>query len=175
MAREYGLVDTLLNLPGKPGHPAVDDPNIARWFHHSKVLMEGASNEETLSDLDTSGIEKGLITKLATPRTDEEFEKIAGELAEAAEASNGRLWPFLLFDPRDGMAAVRRLETSVKEYGMVTAHIVPSGVGLPPSDALYYPLYAKCVELGVPIRINVGFPGFMAPAKHQRPTWTRSA
>ena len=171
MADDYGIVDTLMNLPGKPGQPASDDPNIQRWFHRSKVLMEGATIEEMLADLDAVRVEHGLLTKMGVPRTEDEFRAAAEGIAEACAASNGRLHGFLLFDVRDLVDGVRWLEASVREYGFVTAHIMPSSVGLPPNHAFYYPFYVKCVELGIPIRINVGFPGPMRPAEPQRPVY----
>jgi uncharacterized protein len=46
---------------------------------------------------------------------------------------------------------------------------MPSLVGLPPNHACYFPIYAKCVELGIPIKINVGLPGPLRPASMQHP------
>ena len=40
---------------------------------------------------------------------------------------------------------------------------------IPYNDARYYPVYAKCAELGVPVGLNVGVPGPQVPAKHQHP------
>jgi hypothetical protein len=37
------------------------------------------------------------------------------------------------------------------------------------NDAAYYPVYAKCIELGVPVGLNVGFPGPQVPSKYQDP------
>ena len=42
---------------------------------------------------------------------------------------------------------------------------MPSSAGLPPNHALYYPFYEKCIELEIPVRINLGFPGPMRPAE----------
>ena len=39
------------------------------------------------------------------------------------------------------------------------ARVVPFDFDLPPSDAQYYPLYAKCVELDLPLSVNTGLPG----------------
>jgi predicted TIM-barrel fold metal-dependent hydrolase len=66
------------------------------------------------------------------------------------------------------MAAVRRLERAVRDYGFNHAWIMPSMVGLPPDHKVYYPIYAKCAELGVAIKINVGMPGPVTRAVNQR-------
>ncbi len=47
--------------------------------------------------------------------------------------------------------------------------MVPFTYDLAPSDALYYPLYAKCVELDLPLSINTGIPGPPMPAECQHP------
>jgi predicted TIM-barrel fold metal-dependent hydrolase len=59
-------------------------------------------------------------------------------------------------DPYEGMNGVRALEDAVKNMGFVGAHVYPHWFDLPPDHAKYYPFYAKCVELGVPIQMQVG-------------------
>jgi predicted TIM-barrel fold metal-dependent hydrolase len=59
-------------------------------------------------------------------------------------------------DPYSGMKGVRELETYVKEYGFIGAHSYPHWFELPPDHARFYPFYAKCAELGVPIQMQVG-------------------
>jgi len=59
-------------------------------------------------------------------------------------------------DPTEGMAGVRQLETAVRDYGFIGAHSYPHWFELAPDHARYYPFYAKCVELDVPIQLQVG-------------------
>jgi predicted TIM-barrel fold metal-dependent hydrolase len=40
---------------------------------------------------------------------------------------------------------------------------------LPPDDRLYYPLYAKCIELDLPVSVNTGLPGPPLPGECQTP------
>jgi predicted TIM-barrel fold metal-dependent hydrolase len=40
---------------------------------------------------------------------------------------------------------------------------------MPYDHAYYFPLYAKCAELGIPISVNVGIPGPRVPGRHQHP------
>ena len=42
-----------------------------------------------------------------------------------------------------GMNGVRQLETAVKEFGFVGAHVYPHWFELPPNNAKYYPFYAN--------------------------------
>jgi predicted TIM-barrel fold metal-dependent hydrolase len=51
---------------------------------------------------------------------------------------------------------MKRVEEAVRERGFVGAHLYPHWFGFPPDHRVYYPFYAKCAELGVPIQIQVG-------------------
>ena len=51
---------------------------------------------------------------------------------------------------------LRDLENAVKEMGFVGAHLYPHWCELPPNHRKYYPYYAKCCELGIPIMMQVG-------------------
>ncbi len=72
-------------------------------------------------------------------------------------------------DPRQGMPALRALEALVKSQPVALARAFPFMTGLAPNDRVYYPLYAKCVDLGLPVSINTGIPGPPAPGAVQHP------
>jgi hypothetical protein len=55
--------------------------------------------------------------------------------------------------PHDGMRGVRELERLVKEHGFGALRVSSLYNMLPAGDRRYYPLYAKCVELDIPVRI----------------------
>ena len=59
-------------------------------------------------------------------------------------------------DPFRGMEGLKDLEVAVKEYGFVGAHLYPHWCELPPDHRKYYPYYAKCCELDIPIMMQVG-------------------
>ena len=54
------------------------------------------------------------------------------------------------------MKGVRELEHAVRELGFIGAHFYPHWFEIPPDHAKIYPFYAKCVELDVPIQMQVG-------------------
>jgi predicted TIM-barrel fold metal-dependent hydrolase len=64
-------------------------------------------------------------------------------------------------DPNEGMAALRRLVREHEEYGTRAACVFPSGTfpQVAINDKKMYPVYAKCVELGIPIFVCAGVPG----------------
>ena len=55
--------------------------------------------------------------------------------------------------PHDGMRGVRELVRLVKEHGFGALRVSSLYNMVPASDRRYYPLYAKCVELDIPVRI----------------------
>jgi predicted TIM-barrel fold metal-dependent hydrolase len=61
---------------------------------------------------------------------------------------------FARISPWDGMAGVRELERLVRDGGLRGLAMAPFRERIPPNDRRYYPLYAKCVELGVPVRLH---------------------
>ena len=59
-------------------------------------------------------------------------------------------------DPSHIMDSLRDIERAVTELGFVGVHLYPQWFGEAPDHAKYYPFYAKCVELDVPIMLQVG-------------------
>ncbi len=56
-------------------------------------------------------------------------------------------------NPLDGMKAVRELERAVKELGIKCFYASPYRYGIRANDRRFYPLYAKAVELDIPVFI----------------------
>jgi predicted TIM-barrel fold metal-dependent hydrolase len=58
----------------------------------------------------------------------------------------------------------------VRDEPVVLARITPFMAGAtPPNDKVYYPAYAKCIDLDLPIAINTGLPGPPMPGACQDP------
>jgi predicted TIM-barrel fold metal-dependent hydrolase len=94
--------------------------------------------------------------------------------------SNDAVAEFVRRDPRRfvGVAAVdlekpvravRELERAVGELGFKALRVVPWLWNRPPNDRLYYPLYVKCIELGIPFCTQVGHTGPLMPSEPGRP------
>ena len=75
-----------------------------------------------------------------------------------------------MVDPNQGMDTVRNLERAVSELGAIAASAFPAGYfpQVPIDDKRMYPIYAKCIELDIPICINAGVPGPRFPMDCQR-------
>ena len=54
------------------------------------------------------------------------------------------------------MEQLADLEYAVRELRFVGAHLYPHWMELAPDHAKYYPIYAKCCELDIPIMMQVG-------------------
>jgi predicted TIM-barrel fold metal-dependent hydrolase len=132
------------------------------YFHRAEEVFRGTPLDEMVALMEASGIEAGLLTVDANdPKP----------TAEAAARYGGRFLLSAVVDPLQGMAAVRSVERLVKEHDVRLIRMIPFLVNRPPNDKAYYPVYAKCIELGVAVSVTTGIPGPPMPAEPQRPLY----
>ena len=91
------------------------------------------------------------------------------EIHEIIKENPDRFKGMMGINPFTRMEGVRELERAVKEFGFVAAHIHPYGFGIPLNDAMFYPFYAKCVELDIPVMIQVGHSAEFMPSRMGKP------
>lgn len=83
--------------------------------------------------------------------------KVSNQDVAAFCARHGdRYVGFAGVDPHKGPAAIRELEHAIKELGLKGLNIQCFEHKLAINDPLLYPLYAKCVELDIPVNIHCG-------------------
>lgn len=75
-------------------------------------------------------------------------------VAEFCAEQGGRFIGYAGVDPNKGMDAVRELEHAVRELGLRGLNLQCFEHRLPVNDKRMYPLYAKCIELDVPVNIH---------------------
>jgi predicted TIM-barrel fold metal-dependent hydrolase len=92
-------------------------------------------------------------------------DEVAGWVAEHPD----RLAGLAGVDLRRPVEAVRELRRCVGELGFKGLRIIPWLWELPPTDRRFYPLYAACVELGVPVCTQVGHTGPLGSSEPGRP------
>ncbi|MGH8875232.1 MAG: amidohydrolase family protein [Acidimicrobiia bacterium] len=63
---------------------------------------------------------------------------------------------FASVDPRRGMEAVREVERAYRDLSLRGVVFEPGFLKISPTDPLCYPVYAKCVELGIPVGLHTG-------------------
>jgi predicted TIM-barrel fold metal-dependent hydrolase len=124
----------------------------------SKANMQGVTLEQHLELMAEAGIERALLfaPKVGRKGLPGCFHVPYEIVARAVEKYPGRFYGMAGIDPYEGMNGVRALEDAVKNMGFIGAHLYPHWFDLAPDHAKYYPFYAKCVELGVPIQMQVG-------------------
>ena len=122
-----------------------------------RARVEAAAQplEHVMAAIDAAGIGKTLITGFdeATTAGGKTFvpnEIVAGIVARHPD----RFVPFVGVDIMRGQDALRDLEHWIRDRGFRGLSLRPFMIGLPADDRHYYPFYAKCVELGVPLSIH---------------------
>ncbi|MFT7600126.1 MAG: putative TIM-barrel fold metal-dependent hydrolase [Acidimicrobiales bacterium] len=118
-----------------------------------------------VSEAASAGVERAIVSGSAIG----DAEATNREVAELCAADPVRLVPCASVDPRQGMRAVRELHRCVTEDGFVALKLMPFFFDLPPNDRSYYPLYAACVELGIPVLVLTGHTAVLAPNETGRP------
>ena len=68
-------------------------------------------------------------------------------------------------DPNDVMGSVRAIHREHDEFSIRATSVFPAGTfpQVPINDPKMYPIYAACVELGIPIFVCAGVPGPRVP------------
>ncbi|MDE0705629.1 MAG: amidohydrolase family protein [Rhodospirillaceae bacterium] len=118
----------------------------------------GVSIEDYIAKMDRSGIARSLLiaVRAGDLNVRESFEIPYSRVAEVCAAHPDRFSSLAGVDPFRGMQGLRDLEEAVRDHGFVGAHLYPHWFGLAPDHAKYYPYYAKCCELDIPIMMQVG-------------------
>jgi predicted TIM-barrel fold metal-dependent hydrolase len=104
----------------------------------------------TLKEMDKYNIEYGMVG--VTKDSDGE---------RAVRQHPDRFIPDLGVDPNDGVDALRAMVRAYGEYGIRAVTAFPAGTfpQVAINDKKMYPIYAKCVELDIPIFCCAGVPG----------------
>ena len=70
-----------------------------------------------------------------------------------------------LVDPNDVMGSVNAIRREYEQFGIRATSVFPAGTfpQVPIDDPKMYPIYATCVELGIPIFVCAGIPGPRVP------------
>lgn len=158
------IVDAWIQHPTPAflSHPAFEP--LRRWMRVDQV-PDSIPLEFTLQALEQAGVDVALTSAWLGP---------AGalisndEVAGWVDAGGGRLRGVGSVDLRRPMVAVREV-ARCKRLGFVGIRVLPWLWDLPPDDRRYYPVYAACVEHGLPFCLQVGHTGPLMPSEPGRP------
>jgi len=169
MPRGIGIVDTMIDFPHgdmKAVYSFItrqtkDRESSESFFHPAEYMFKDVPRKElsdvddpialTLEEMDRWGIERGMVG----------IAEGESPGASAIKRYPDRFIPSVEVDPNKGMDTTRRMVRLHEEYDVRAFTCFPSGTfpQVPINDKKMYPVYAKCVELGVPIFCCAGVPG----------------
>ena len=174
--KDYRAIDLMLQIPG--------DDNSA-WYESMKPLLRDEESRSvfkmpaqymfknipdtgkhddyvayTLGEMDRWGIERAMISV----NTDK------SQNLDAIKRHPQRFFPCYGADPNEGMDEVRKIKKLHAEHGIKCVTGFPSGLcpQVPINDKKWYPIYAACVELDIPVSLTVGVPGPRLPMAPQK-------
>lgn len=121
-------------------------------------LRRGVSIEAYLEKMERAGIQRSLLiaVRAGDLRVKGSFAIPYERVAAVCQKYPERFSGLAGVDPTRGMQGLRELERAIRDYGFVGAHLYPHWFEMAPDQARYYPIYAKCCELEVPIMMQVG-------------------
>jgi uncharacterized protein len=141
--------------------------SLMRWRGMDPgMLPDTIPHEFTLAALDAANVQRALVTAWWGPHGP---MLTNDDVAAIVRAHPSRFIGVASVDLARPMDAVRELRRCVRELGFRALRMLPWLWNLPPNDRRYYPLYAECVELGIPFCLQVGHTGPMCPSEPGRP------
>jgi len=169
MPTDIGIVDTMIGFPHRDmketyrfitnqtkDRQSKDDFEFPVEYMFKDVPEKKLMGAEdpvgvTLREMDTWGIERGLIGVGEPGDTGD----------QAMKRHPDRFIPSVSCDPNKGMEGIRHIVRAYETWGVRAVGAFPAGTfpQVAINDKKMYPIYAKCVELGIPIFCCAGVPG----------------
>ena len=156
-----GIIDIVVNLytpqEVELGQTGLDE-EFKKQVRMPEKMRSGVTIPDYIKKMDQAGIERSLLiaVRAGDIRVPESFEVPYESVHSVCKEYPERFSGLAGIDPFRGMQGLRELENAVNDMGFVGAHLYPHWCELPPNHRKYYPYYAKCSELGIPIMMQVG-------------------
>jgi predicted TIM-barrel fold metal-dependent hydrolase len=158
------VIDVWMQHPtaGLLGQPVFE--SLRRWTGRRALTPPPLA--ATVATMDQADVDLGLLAAWQGPEgVWISNDEVAGFVGEYPQRFRG----LAAVDLARPMDAVRELRRCVRSLGFIGLRIVPWLWGLPPDDRRYYPLYAECIELDVPVCLQVGHTGPLMSSEPGRP------
>lgn len=128
---------------------------LLRWTNQSDSAVV-PTTESTIQAMDEAGVDISLLSAWQGPRGSLiSNQEVSDQIDRAPERFRG----LASADLNNPMQAVREIRKWVDGKKFVGVRVVPWLWDLPPNDRRYYPIYAACVDLGVPFCTQIGHTG----------------
>lgn len=156
---DFAVYDFIRKQTKDTGSEEMEFPAEYMFKNVPKDLYGTDANpiDVTVGEMDRYNIVKGMIG-------------CRGETAqEALTRYPDRFVASLDIDPNDIMGALRSMDEAHEHWGLRSVSSFPSGCDpqVPIDDRRFYPVYAKCCELDIPIFVCAGIPGPRLPFSPQ--------
>ena len=191
---EGPVIDAFLHSPWigseDPSNPRGDrvdwsgDRRLQRVMHtfkrrdadgHPAASIESGTLAQEMT---AAGVERAVVpAKIYYPASEKSVRAVHRQLAKVCEGRDESLkWGCSLVPPElgpgsywDFMQNPRLLREEAASKGLAAVHITPSPWGTPPNHKWYYPAYATCVDLNLPLLAYIGMPGPLWPMNPNDP------
>ena len=131
------------------------------YFKRAEQMFVDFTIAQLCEQMDAAGVERAILS-IQAHAPDPEVLRFCAEKPDRFKLA-------VSVDPRRGMKALAEMTALAKSEPVATFRVVPFMIGLPPTHNSFYPVFAKCCELGLPITSNAGIPGPPAPGAVQHP------
>ena len=159
------VIDVWTQLPDQR---MLDQPwmdTLKRWTGRD-FNAAGINPDALIAAMDGAGVDLALVSAWSAPGG----PLISNaDMLRSIEAAPGRLKGLATADLSRPMEAVRELREVVDGEQVVGVRVLPWLWDLPPNDRRYYPIYAACVDLGVPFCTQIGHTGPLMRSDTGRP------
>lgn len=175
--KDIGVIDTMLGIPSSEDRsdwyswfaPLLRDEESRQMFKMpAQYMFKGVPKVDqcddyvawTVEQMDRFNIDKALVG----------FHEESKTAIAAKERYPDRFFFDVPADPNKGMEEVRRLKRLHCDFDIKAVSVFPCGTF--PQVAIdhkyMFPIYAACVEMDIPILLNVGVPGPRMPMAPQK-------
>ncbi len=147
-------IDMHVHIPRRPGLPdMVIEESLRRYFRLNDPPALAEELYTLYSEWDIMGVVFSVDAETVTGDRPDTNDYVA----ELVNAHPEQFIGFATVDPWKGDEAVRELERAVTRLGLKGLKLHPIHQAFYPDDTRFYPLYEKCVELGIPALFHSGF------------------
>jgi predicted TIM-barrel fold metal-dependent hydrolase len=176
MGKQVGAIDAWgsVMLPGRFQQWPDEFKHIFRRYGTIDLFERGVTPEQMIEMMDEAGVERVMLSAFGYGDlvivTNEEVGEIAAKYPD-------RFTGVGTIDPRGKpMDVLREIEHLARDLGLKGLRLEPYAygngmTGVPPNEKMYWPVYAKCVELGLPVCTQVGHTGPLLPSEAGRPIY----
>lgn len=137
------------------------------------LLAGHASVADLVADMDRLGYDHVVVcaTKMWSYRYHHRLilDYAVDDVGRLVAEGRGRIIGAASYNPFRIDQSLREVEHGVRAHGFKYVWFHPLSFGLAPNDRRFYPLYAKCSELGIAVGMQVGHSAEVLPSDVGRP------